>query len=56
MCALLTTGMVEEGVEGVRELLTEPWCGRGGWLAVTMPFWIEGFDGVRDDGKDDSDP
>lgn len=56
MCALFTSGMVEEGVEGVRELLMDPRCGRGGWFAVWMPFWIEGFDGVRDDGKDDSDP
>ena len=56
MWALLTTGMVEEGVEGVRELLMDPRCGRGGWFTVWMPFGIEGFDGVRDDGKDDSDP
>lgn len=48
----LAVGLVEEGVDGIRELLlTDPLCGRGG--AVYVPLGIEGFDGVRVDGKED---
>lgn len=46
--------LVEEGVDGVRELLlTDPRCGRGGGTPV--PLRMEGLDGVRVDGKDDND-
>lgn len=45
-------GLVEEGVDGVRELLLmEPLCGRGG--AMPVPLRIEGLDGVRVEGKED---
>ena len=49
-------GFTEEGVDGVRELLIEPRRGTGGGFAVGMPFRIEGFDGVRDEGKEESEP
>lgn len=48
--------MVEEGVDVVRELLIEPRCGSGGWLVGYTPFLIEGFDGVREEGNEESDP
>lgn len=45
-------GLVEEGVDGVRELLlTDSRWGRGG--AALAPLRIEGLDGVRVEGKDD---
>ena len=45
-------GLVEEGVDGVRELLLrDSRCGRGG--AVPVPLRIEGLDVVRVDGKED---
>jgi len=40
----------------VRELLIEPRRGTGGGFAVGIPFRIEGFDGVRDEGKEESEP
>ena len=44
--------LVEEGVEGVRELLlTESWCGRGGPVAV--PLRLKGLEEVRVEGKED---
>ena len=48
--------MVDEGVDGLRELLMEPRCGRGGWFPIGIPFLIEGFDGVREDGNEESEP
>ena len=42
-------------MEEARELLIEPRCGRGGWLVVGIPFRIDGLEGVRDEGKDESD-
>lgn len=47
-------GLVEEGVDGVRELLlTDSRCGIGG--CVPVPLRMEGLDGVRVDGKDDKE-
>lgn len=43
-------------MDGVRELLIEPRRGKGGCIVVGMPLRIEGFDGVRDEGKDESEP
>lgn len=42
---------MEEGVDGLCELLTDSRCGRRG--IVLEPLRIEGLDGVRVDGKDD---
>ncbi len=45
-------GLVEEGVEGVHELLlTDSRCGKGG--AMLVPLRIEGLDGVRVEGNED---
>ena len=45
-------GLVDEGVEGVRELLlTDSRCGRGGAVPVTLR--MEGLESVRVEGKDD---
>lgn len=45
-------GLVEEGVDGVRELLlADSWCGRGGAVPVTLR--MEGLEGVRVEGKED---
>ena len=44
-------GLVDEGVDGARELLlTDPRCGRGG--AVPEKLRMEGLYGVRVEGKD----
>ena len=44
--------LVEEGVDGVRELLlTDARCGRGGAGPVTLR--MEGLDGVRVEGKEE---
>lgn len=40
----------------MRELLIEPRRGTGGGFVVGMPFRIEGFDGVRDEGNEESEP
>lgn len=40
----------------MHELLIEPRRGTGGGFEVGTPFRIEGFDGVRDEGKDESEP
>lgn len=45
-------GLVEQGVDGVRELLlADSRCGKGGAVPVTLR--TEGLDGVRVDGKED---
>lgn len=49
-------GFREDGVDGVRELLAEPRCGRGGGFSAIMPLRMEGFEGVREDGTEDSEP
>lgn len=40
----------------MRELLIEPRRGSGGGFAVGIPFRIEGLDGVRDEGNEESEP
>ena len=46
---------MEEGLDGVRELLFDPWrLGMGG-AVEDMPFWVDGFEVVRDDGKEDNE-
>lgn len=56
MCALVGAGTVEEGIERLQELLMEPRCGSGGWFVEGMPFVIEGLEGVREEGNEESDP
>ena len=46
----------EDGVDGVRELLTEgPRCGARGAAPVGIPLRTEGFDGILVDGKEDNE-
>ena len=45
-----------EGVEeGVRELLIDAWRTERGIIPIGMPLCIEGFEGVRDEGKEDKE-
>lgn len=39
--------------DGVRELLIDGWRTERGIAPDIMPFRIEGFDGVREDGNED---
>lgn len=47
--------LFEDGVEGLLELLMEPLRPGIGGVAVGAPLRIEGLEGVRDEGKDDSE-
>lgn len=47
--------LLEDGVEGLLELLMEPLRPSMGGVVVGAPLRIEGLEGVRDDGKDDSE-
>ena len=48
--------LIDDGVEGVRELLTDvPRCGIRGAAPVGIPFRIDGLDGVLVEGKEDSE-
>ena len=51
----LTPGVVDDGVEGVRELLLDPRGLLRGRITVGMPLRMEVVDGVRDDGKEDKE-
>ena len=55
MSVLWAIGCVEEGLDVVRELLFDPRRFGMGGAAEDMPFWIEGFEVVREDGKDDKE-
>jgi len=43
------------GVEGVFELLFDPFRGNRAPCAICMPLWVDLVDGVRVEGKDDKD-
>jgi hypothetical protein len=53
--ALLAAGCVEEGVEGVHELLFDPGRFGMGGAADGMPLWVDGFEVFREDGKEDNE-
>ena len=46
---------MEEGVDGVRELLVDPRRIGIGGAADGVVFWADGLEPVRDDGKEDSE-
>jgi len=48
-------GCVEEGLEGVRELLIEPRRFGMGGAAFGVPFWVDGFEIVREEGNEDNE-
>lgn len=47
--------LLDDGVEGLLELLMEPLRAGIGGVVVGAPLRIEGLEGVRDDGKEDSE-
>lgn len=46
---------MEDGVEGVRELLLDPRRFGMAGAAVDMPLWVDRFEVFREDGKEDSE-